>query len=172
MFFFLSCSNVFHGIIVDVQCICIVQINTFNYTFCWITFCSGLASLPSRYNIVESTLKIGCYVEQPKFNVVSTLQFLRWICNVESTLILRSGNNVENSNVVSTLNIQPSQFKGEELFKRGVFETLGLGPFKVENSLFQVLGSNTAYHVTLLISTLTLTGTSFLLVTTMYALNC
>jgi hypothetical protein len=54
-----------------------------------------------------STLKFGCYVEQPKFNVVSTLQFLRWICNVESTLILRSGNNVANSNVVSTLNIQP-----------------------------------------------------------------
>ena len=24
-----------------------------------------------------TTLKIGCYVEQPKFNVVSTLQFLR-----------------------------------------------------------------------------------------------
>jgi hypothetical protein len=72
-------------------------------------------------------------------------------------LILRSGNNVENSNVVSTLNIQPSQFKGGELLKGGgVFETLGLGPFKVEKSLFHVLGSNTAYHVTLLISTLTL----------------
>ena len=77
MFFFLSCSNVLHGIIVDVQCIFIVQINTFNYTFCWINFCSGLASLPSRYNNVESTVNIGCYVEQPKVNVVSTLQFLR-----------------------------------------------------------------------------------------------
>ena len=32
---------------------------------------------PSRHNNVETTLKIGCYVEQPKFNVVSTLQFLR-----------------------------------------------------------------------------------------------
>jgi hypothetical protein len=71
-------------------------------------------------------------------------------------LILRSGNNVENSNVVSTLNIQPSQFKGDVLLKGEVFETLGLGPFKVENSLFHVLGSNIAYHVTLLISTLTL----------------
>ena len=61
---------------------------------------------PSRHNNVESTLKIGCYVEQPKFNVVSTL-------------ILHSGNNVESSNVVSTLNIQPSQFKGDELLKAG-----------------------------------------------------
>jgi hypothetical protein len=52
--------------------------------------------------------------------------------------------------IAYTLNIQPSQFKGGELLKEGVFETLGLGPFKVDNSLFHVLGSNTAYHVTLL----------------------
>ena len=80
-------------------------------------------NVPSRHNNVESTLKIGCYVEQPKFNVVSTLQFLRWICNVESTLILRSGNNVENSNLVSTLNIQLSQFKGHELLKGGIWNS-------------------------------------------------
>jgi hypothetical protein len=36
--------------------------------------------LLSRHNNVESTLKIGCYVEQPKFNVtISTLNLQRWI---------------------------------------------------------------------------------------------
>jgi hypothetical protein len=48
---------------------------------------------PSFLSIAGTTTKIGCYVEQPKFNV----EF--------ATLKLRSGNNVENSNVVSTLNI-------------------------------------------------------------------
>jgi hypothetical protein len=43
----------------------------------------------------------------------------------------------ENSNVVSTLNIQHSQFKGDAILKgEGLFETLGLGPFKVENAGF------------------------------------
>ena len=85
----------------------------------WYILWRNHARLPSRHNNVETRLTIGCYVEQPKFNVVLTLQFLRWICNIESTLILHSGNNVENSNVVSTLNIQPSQFKGDELLKAG-----------------------------------------------------
>ena len=74
-----------------------------------------------RWINVENWLLRWTTKIQRCFNVtISTLNL-----QVESTLILRSGNNVENSNVVSTLNIQPSQSKGDELLKGGYLKLLG-----------------------------------------------